>query len=270
MSKVNYKDLMITRTKSLLLSSRLRRYKTDTPTDFTCHLDNTVDMSDVKRIVLKSVNIMNAFPNVDTHSNKFYFTVGGAPFVATIPVASYDAGSFLSNLTAAITATGATVCTGASYNATSYRVSLTCTTPFAALSIQDVFTEYGVHDSLNHIVGVQPFTTSPEALSETYDGIINLTGVSHVHVESQALASGHSADSTGHVRNVIAVVPMISDFGATTHWAPNNHMLSMVDYASDRAINTVDIRITNRTGQVLTLPSNCEVSVEFMIVYDSF
>ena len=47
-------------------------------------------------------------------------------------------------------------------------------------------------------------------------------------------------------------------------------MLSMVDYASDRAINTVDIRITDRTGQVLTLPSNAEVSVELMIIFDSF
>ena len=105
-----------TRTKSLLLSSRLRRYRTDTATNFTCHLDSTLDLSDVKRIVLKSVNITNAFPNVDEHNNKFYFTVSGAPFVATIPVGNYEAGDFLSKLTVAITSTGATTCTGASYN----------------------------------------------------------------------------------------------------------------------------------------------------------
>ena len=260
-----------TRTKSLLLSSRLRKYKTDTPTNFTCHLDNTVDMSDVKRVVLKSVHIMNAFPNVDVHNNKFYFTVAGAHFVVTIPVGSYNASDFLDNLTYAINSSGPTICTGASYNATSYRASLTCTTPFAALSLHDVSENYSnVYDSLNFIIGAHPFTTAAETLSQTYDGIINLTGVSHVHIESTALASGHSADSTGHVRNVIAVVPVTSNFGATSHWAPNNHMLSMVDFATDRAINTIDIRITDRTGQVLTLPSNAEVSLELMIVFDSF
>jgi len=259
-----------TRTKTLLLSSRLRQYKTDTPTNFTCHLDNSLDMSDVKRIVLKSVNITNAFGNVDVHNNKFYFTVGGAPFVATIPIGNYDAAGFMRYVADAITSTGATTCTGASYNETSYHVSLTCTTPFAALSMYDVLSQYGEYDSLNHIIGAHPFTTSAEAQSETYDGIINLSGVSHVHVESQALAAGHSADSTGHIRSVIAVVPMTTPFGATSHWSPNNHMLSMVDFASDRAINTVDIRITDHIGNTLTLPSNATVSVELMVVFDSF
>lgn len=248
----------------------MRRYKTDTPTRFTCHLDNTLDLSDVKRIVLKSVNIMNLFPNIGPQNNKFYFTVGGAPYVAEIPVGTYEAASFLTNLVAAITVTGATTCIGASYNATSFRVTLTCTDAFAALSVQDILTQYGVHDSLNFKVGVHPFTTSPEATSETYDGTIQLSGVTHIHVESQALASAHSADSTGHVRNVIAIVPIDSEFGAMQYWHPSNHMMAMVDYAGDRAINTIDISITDHVGNVLSLPSNAEVTIELMVVFDSF
>jgi hypothetical protein len=259
-----------TRTKTLLLSSRHRQYRTDTATRFTCHLDNTLDLSDVKRIVMKSAHILNMFPNVEDYASSFYFTVGGVDYVAKIPAGTYDASTFLTALKTAINATAAIVCETATYNTTTFRVTITCDSAFAALSMNDVTEQYGDHECLNYMVGVHPYLTSPEAVTETYPGTINLTGASHVHVESQALASGHAADSTGHVRSVIAIVPIDCARGTTQHWYSNNHMLSMVDFSADRAINTVDISITSHTGEVLTLPSNAHVTIELMVVYDSF
>jgi hypothetical protein len=260
-----------TRTKTLLLSSRHRQYKTDTPTRFTCHLDNTLDLSDVKRVVMKSAHILNMFPNVEHYASRFYFTVGGVNHVATIPAGTYDADTFLEALKTAINATAAAiVCESTTYDTTTFRVTITCNDAFAALSMNDVTEQYGDHECLNYKIGCHPFVTFPEAVTETYPGTINLTGASHVHVESQALAAGHAADSTGHVRSVIAIVPIDCARGTTMHWQPGNHMLSMVDFNADRAINTVDISITSHTGEVLNLPSNAEVTIELMVVYDSF
>jgi hypothetical protein len=258
-----------TRTKTLLLSSRMRRYRTDTSTNFTCHLDNALDLSDVKRIVLKSAHILNLFPNIDVHSNKLYMTVGGVDVVATIPSGTYDADTFLVALQTGINTTAAIVCESATYDTTTFRVTIACNTPFAVLSIEDVKKKYNAFDSLNHKIGAPPYATSAEALTETFLGTINLTGTTHVFIESQALAFAHSADSTGSVRSVIAVVPMTSQYGRMEHWAPGNHMLSMVDFAADRSISTIDISLTDYVGNVLTLPSNAEVTLEFMVVFDS-
>jgi hypothetical protein len=260
-----------TRTKTLLLSSRHRQYTTDTPTRFTCHLDNTLDLSDVKRVVMKSAHILNMFPNVEHYASRFYFTVGGGVnHVATIPAGTYDADTFLTALKTAINSTtAAIVCESATYDTTTFRVTIACNTPFAVLSIEDVIKKYNAFDSLNHKIGAPPYATSAEALTETFLGTINLTGTTHVFIESQALAFAHSADSTGSVRSVIAVVPMTSQYGRMEHWAPGNHMLSMVDFAADRSISTIDISLTDYVGNVLTLPSNAEVTLEFMVVFDS-
>ena len=258
-----------TRTTTLLLSSRLRAHDTDTPTNFTCRLDSVLDMSNVKRIVVKSAHILNMFHNVPDFANKLYMVSAVGYVVATVEPGTYDADQFVLALKDAITATGALTCLDCSYNPITFQVTITCDVLFSVMSIKDVLGDYGVRTSLNYTIGAPHAYRRLPALIETQPGVINLTSP-HVHVESRALASSHSTDATGHMRNVLCIVPMTSQYGYMTEWSPGSHMLSFIDYASDRSITTIDISLCDHLGNVLTLPTNADVTIELMIIYNQF
>ena len=259
----------ITKTRTILLSSDFKRYRSDTPTNFTCHFDRAVDVSEVERIVLKSVRILNLFPNVDDEQSLFYFSVSGVQYTADIPIGNYSATDFLAALQAAITATGATTCTSATVDPNTFQVVLATTDPIVVLSNVSVFDTYEKTDSMNQIIGA-PYhdDTLPNTLT-ILPGVINLTGVTHVHIESGTLASSHTSNSLGDNRNVLCVVPIDVTYGVVQHWYSAGHLMSFVDFAGDRIVSTIDIKLTSHSGKVLQLPTNAEVSLEVMLVYRS-
>lgn len=248
------------RTKTLLISSKLRSNASESPTKFTVNLDTSVDLHDVRRVVLKSFHCLNLFPNVASYENVLSLTVGGTPYNVTIPAGFYQADLFLNTVKDAITAQTPTTCTDATYDPFTYQVTLVCTDPFTVLSTTS-------EKSLNWKVGSSSLFTEPEALTWTGEGVLNLSGVTHLHIDSEALANSNAVDSDQHVRSTIAIIPVNSDYGSFTHWQSSSHLLTMVSYERDRSVGAIDITLRDHSGTVLELPSNAEVAIEFMVVF---
>lgn len=125
----------VSREKTILLSSHYKRYRTDHPCNFSVHLDGSVDVEDVARVVVKSVHFPNLFNNVPVYANNFYFSVAGTPYVATVAAGQYDVATFLTALQAAITATGGTTCTGITQDPLTYKITIDTTDATVYLSI---------------------------------------------------------------------------------------------------------------------------------------
>ena len=139
-------------------------------------------------------------------------------------------------------------------------MTLVCTDPFTVgLTTSE--------SSLNYKVGSDSVVLQPEALSWTGTGVLNLTGVTHIHVDSESLANSNAVDSGRNVRSTIAVVPVNSDYGSFVHWQSSSHLLSLVTYTADRQITTIDLTLKDHDGNVLELPHNSEVVAEFMVVF---
>lgn len=258
----------ISREKTLLLSSHYKRYKTDTPCSFSCHLDSTVDIEDVSRVVVKSVHFPNLFGNVGTWNNKLYFSSGGAGvFVAEVPPGQYDVATFLVALQTAITGAGGTTCTGITQDPLTFRLTISTTDPTSYLSDSSVLARTGSVSSLNNVIGSGSHENTVSATSVALPGILNLCGPTQLHLTSETLGGAHSSDSLGDSRSVVCVIPIDQPFGSTVHWYTRQHLLSFVDYSGDRNLSTIDIRLTTPDDGQLVLPENALVEIELMCVY---
>jgi hypothetical protein len=252
--------------KTIILSSKYKSYRKDTPCKFTVHLDNSVDVSDVNRIVVKSVHFPNLFGNIGSWNNTLHFVVGTTAYTVTVPPGQYSVATFLVALQASIDATGATTVTAISHDEGTYRITIDTADPISFLSDKSIITKSGFHSSLNNVVGADSFDNTPFTTSTIFPGVLNLSGPTQIHLASRVLGSSHSYDSRGDSRSVLCVVPVDVPYGSTVHWYAQSHLLSFVDL-DDVNLSTIDIVLTTPDGQTLELPVNALTEVEIMCVF---
>ena len=142
--------------------------------------------------------------------------------------------------------------------------------PVIITPLNEIYLTTGSTSSINKLIGASFIYFSDESTNYTSPGIINLSGVPVVHIDSDTLASSHSLNSLGQTTSTLAVIGIESAYGTVEHWHSNQHLLSYVDFKSDtRALSTIDIQLRDHTGNILTLPANAEVILELMVVFKS-
>ena len=261
--------MQTSREKTIIMSSHYKKYRNDRPTSFTVHLDNSVDISDVSRSVIKSVHFPNLFPNIDTYNNTLYFNVGASSYTVTLPVGRYSVATLMSTLQGAIDASGATTVTSISHDQDTYQLTIVTADPIVFLSDWSIVELTGSVSSLNNTIGGPAHDDTTAATTTVLPGVLNLSGPTQIHVVSETIAGGHCCDSKGDSRSVVCIVPVDVPWGSTVHWTPQSHLLAFVDYNGDRNLSTIDVKLTTTSGEPLTMPDNAHVEIELMAVYRS-
>ena len=256
---------METRSKTIVLSSHHKKRKNDTATSFTCHLDGSLDVNDVSRIVIKSFHCTHLFTNITANNNELHFVVGGITHIATVPVGQYGVTSFIAALTVAINATGATTVTSIVQDPATFQLTLTTADAVTYLSQHDVNDITKKVSSLNTIIGCDSFDNATGTVV-TLSGILNLTGPKSIHVHSNTLAAGHAYDSQGNSHSLVCIIPITVAFGQSLNWYSSSHLLSFVD-CYDADLGTIDISLRDEHDDVLSLPPNLGTTIEVMCVY---
>jgi hypothetical protein len=111
--------------------------------------------------------------------------------------------------------------------------------------------------------------TSNDTAHINHNGRVDLSGPSPIYIQSQILASSNCVDSSqlGGSIPLIMSIPNTVPFGHTLDWAANDAQSLTVSWPMSISVRSIDIQLTDRFGNTLSLPSNIHPDILFKMTY---
>lgn len=207
------------------------------------------------KVVLKSAIIPNVFYNIRTGiDDVLVFTQSGqAQTSVTITEGFWNVSDLMTQLKTAMDLVLVGVTVAVTQNDQTKKITFT-------MSAGTIIITNSATSNLADSIGFQ--TTSADAAAPTGDSIPRLGGLSEVFIISDQLAPQHLLEDNS-VRNVLASIPITSSFNASTVYEANDEELNSVNYPVFRNVSTIDIRLEDRSGNLVDLNGH---SIKLMLM----
>lgn len=254
----------------LIWNSAFRSNINENPANCTIHYNNVDFLQGCVSCRLKSATIPARFHNIYGKARTLYIRHAGSVKTVVIPEGTYTT---VGALAAAIDAPLQAIVGGdIAGTDSSGKVNFTKTTgdAFDILSLENVITEEKTATiSLNWVIGA-PITgdinfaagTDNETLPED----ANITGVRKVFIHSDRLAASHCCHPSRNIIDIISSVDLTTtDFGSHAHVEYPDSTTTRVVYRQSRTCMDLDISLYDEHEQVLSLPPNANVCLEFIV-----
>lgn len=219
-------------------------------------------IDNVKGYIVHSIQCPNVFPNIPDYANILTLikATGPVTYNITIPVAYYFLDDLVTQLQTSINAVIADT------------VAVTKTGTFPNEKINFVFTgdSYTFDYSESTIADqIGLLADQGAATNITMASIPNLNGETDLYVHSRTLCPNNLMEGTGSF-SVLDKLNLDKPYGAMCYTNFNNdstHFKKYFPFESLKSIRTVQLTIRNRTGNILILPENFNISVMLMLFY---
>jgi len=219
---------------------------------------------------IKSLTFTNLFPNVYGGFINLYARNVATPTVLdtlVIPADNYETTAELDTAVAAVlqAAYGGTVTVLT--NAKGYMSISTTGAAFHIMDAWEIDQAVKVSCSLNNIIGMT-HATSLASASTPYTMLapVNLAGVRRIRVGSTTAGSSHSVHANGDNGDIIASVSLDgSAYGSVVsrEWESSGNVACY--FRDSRDCVTVDIHVVDEYDQLLSLPGNSDLDIEFIV-----
>lgn len=243
------------------ISADDRLTSSETPSDFTVDLGQASFCNRAIRCVLKTCIFPNIFYNIRTDVNdKFTFRENGQPAVElTVPQGFYNSSSLASSLQTLINAS----LTVGSVAITTDPLTLLMTFTFTGITA----IIYGEPETtMASNVGIVNGSSGAYVASYVGEQIPQLQGLTEIFIQSLTLAPSNLVEQKSIVRNVFIPVPITAPFGAINVFECKDDELCSINYQSPRDLRYIDIKMTDRRGNLLDFQGH-NVKLVFKIYY---
>ena len=254
--------------KLLRVNSRYKTPNSASNTDFTVNIQ-TRDLENISRCVLMSATIPRNFGNVYEPNNILRGFVSTSPSVAqpfsvVVQPGSYNSSTLASALSTAIGVLFPHI--SMSYDDTLKRIKVVSTN-----SPHDMY--ISADDPLAQICGfTRPIIVGVVQKEAYAQSPTSLQGVSQVYIESTFIGNRACLDI---LENGLSI-PLVNVIGCGSvpegfdiNYQATNQDCWMIDYAVENTglanLRTIDIRICDTFGNVLSLPKNQNVDLVFKV-----
>lgn len=248
----------------LIWNSAFRNNKRDNNCDCSVSYTNHAWLNNTVGFHVKSVTLTNLFTNVYGYSAKMYLDYLGVVYILVLPDSHIETHGELDALLqpliqAAVGGTVTVVTDSDGY------MTVTSTNAFTFLTPLQIYDEYGAPTSLNSLIGFDSAVTGTTT-PYTFSWPVNLTGVRRVRFCSSKLASSHSIHPNKEIGDTITSLSLHdTDYGFTTtyEYDSSDNAFSLFNEPHDCA--TIDLELFDEYGQLLSLPDNAHVEMEFTV-----
>ena len=204
---------------------------------------------------LKQIIIPNVFDNIraspasDANST-FSYETAGAPATVVIPDGFYTIDDLLTLLEAALVALTITF----SLNTNTGKITITNggAATFEVINLAD-------GNAMADALGITVTETLAAAGTATFGNKVNMISHSVIYVESRILSNGHGVTSSTSRLPIIATIPVDVVYGSNINYTPTTQHI--VYFGDNTNIESTDIRLTNHSGETLTIGSNHHIQV---------
>ena len=263
---------MPTTSRTVILNSKHRHNARSNPASFSVKLDSQVDANRIATITVKSVSLPHLFPNVAGNKARLYVTVGGMDYVVTIPEGQYylPADFLAACVTAIDAAVGPGTVTSLTMDPFTYRVSCVFTVAARFWTHTEIEQSTGLGDSANAMLGAAYAYegTHVAQTSFTMPGVLNLAGITELHLCSDTLAASHALASDGSINSTLLCVPIAVPYGSWIQWISPSAELSSVDLTgSHPPLTSIDFNLRDADNNDLSLPVNVHCEVVLLVHY---
>jgi hypothetical protein len=282
MSLTSNERIMNSKSRFVRISSEDKSIGTNNR--FTVDLQSNGGIIDnVKGFIVHSAQVPNVFNNVASYNNNYIISFPG-PSTETelnlnVPVGYYLIDDLINVINGQIQLQAA-------LNGDAYTLVLSKVGIFPNEKIQflgngfsagacvlfssdnSIYPNLGVETTTDGIPPNIPFTIV-NATPIIAQNIPNLIGETEVYIHSRTLAPNNLSEASGTF-SVVDKINLDEPFGSMCYQDYENDMTHQVryfPYESKKTLRTVDINLRNRTGQLLTLPSNFGFTMMIKIFY---
>jgi hypothetical protein len=254
-------DIKKNKNRYLRISSEDRTAGTGTAARFTVSLPQSGQTIDrVTGYSLKYASCPNVFDNIPAYANTLVITkqTGAVVHTITCPVGQYTSTTFITALQTAINAA-----IGPDTVAITISAQNRLTFTWTGDSYSFTFATSTIADKIGLTADIA------FAAASTMPNIINLVGESEVWIHSRTLNQSGLTEASGNF-SVVGVLPLSVPYGGVAHMFEQDAALSQINFeprGSVKSFRSVDITLRNRTGTVLTLPSNFGFTAMFKLYH---
>jgi hypothetical protein len=244
------------RGRTLRISSEDKQFG-QTNGNFSVQLGNTAFLQSVKTVVVKSISFKHVFNNIFSGNKTIDLVYNSIDYAVDIDEAWYDIESLAATLTTAIN----TVIPG---------IILVDVVSPAGTALQNRYIQFTTDSNsltilskangnlMADVLGIKEDLVVAPASSERAQYRPDLGGLSVVYICSNILAGSHSAASSdnGEVIPILTEIPINASFGEEINYRSNDSELDTIVYQNSKNINSIDIQLCTRSGEILDLEQN--------------
>lgn len=205
---------------------------------------NDPNLSQVHSIALKSASIPNSQYNILAPNNVFTFETLAVPFSITLTEGNYT----ISTLIAALIADAVAIAVGMAIivDPITGRLQFTFTTNSQLLTIDE-------GNAMGNILGIR-VGSLVDVASFLADSLPNLIGLENIYIACTELSGGdYLIDALLGQLNIFAHIPVDVSFGRIQHYATSDEESDLIDFPSDRTLDSLSITLYNDRGQNIDL-----------------
>lgn len=226
--------------------------------EFKYNLDHhSPELQSIKSIVLVTAVISNTHYNINTYNNVLRYNLNAAGVASlTIPVGQYNATTLLAYLQTNIAGTTWTL------DSTTYKINIATTQSLDLYSSAD--------DALSTIapnLGINTTLNILAASNDDAENTMDINGTDMVLVESNRLGRNNMLSSfSGTIASdkpVVACIPITTLFGDNEIYEHLSSEETRITYDTPRAITNIDIKLTDKDHNILTLQTPCTLVFRF-------
>jgi len=241
------------------INSRDRTNQNDSTTNFKVSLGKEISDHNVKRVVLRSLNMPNFQYNVNSNNNRITIESGtDGPQTVTVAIGQYKTSELISLLEMLFT--------GAFTN--SLTITQNSISQLLTFSIDNgdtirLFEPDQANNTLNYSLGI----TTTTALASTHDSdrMPRLNGLTLCHVESSELANSNY-HSNQRNENFLATVQVTNEFSTYLYYEPSFSEINSINFSSHRKFHSIDIKLLDQDLNVIDI-HDYDVEIEIILYY---
>ena len=205
---------------------------------------NNPNISQIHSLALKSCSIPNTQYNITAVNNIFTFSTLGVPASITLEIGNYT----IAGLINALVADAVAVAVGMAIvvDTVTGKLEFTFTTASRLLS----FAEGNI---MATVTGILTGSLADVLLFQV-SGLPSLVGLSNIYISCNELSGGdYMIDAALGQLNIFAHIPVTVAFGNIQHYLTSDQESDMLDFPSDRNLDSLTIILYNDRGEVLNL-----------------
>lgn len=266
-SSVSVNDIII-HSKNCVISSKYAKFSFEGSknSSFRVNVDNSeFNHGRIIRILPVDILIPNLFYNVMESNRRFIleYPIGVTKYIVDMPLGYYNLEQWLAELGAQLATLGSPgTLSGA----------LDPVTSILTLTYSEVDWRFdGENSTCNDLIGANKQMYDSGALSNdiVLDHNIDFSGVKYVILQTDLMAANTTL--AGAVNKNISTVEFVSMVD-TCHGGYKHHFIRTegvraIPFNSVQTFNDIGIRIVDINNNLLPLPENCEVVVNFLISF---
>ena len=196
---------------------------------------NDNDLSQVKRVELKSAVIPNTYYNINSFNNTFEFVnaTNSPTTTYTVPVGQYTITTLIAELESQVT--GLTITQSALTQKLTFTMAAGTYTLDSDVTVNTIARALGIITTQSGVSGATTVTGHPD-----------LTGLTNIYLSSDKLASGGNSmvGVSESYKPVFCTIPIDVDFGVNqVHEEFSSDTMDYVQFSAHRSIANVDIQL---------------------------